>query len=67
MSVRDQIFGYTPPGPTSGDDYVPYAMAFVDGDNIVIEVRNTECGVNSIRVPKAEAKKLASAIMEVTG
>ena len=62
-----QVFGYTPPGPTGADAFVPFLMAFRSkgGDAFEIVVRNNEGGENRIRIPDHEARALAKALSHV--
>ena len=58
-----QIFGFTPPGPAPGEDFVKYIMAFKLPDgNVEIRVRNTAGVDNSISISTEEAMKLSLAL-----
>ncbi len=58
-----QIFGYTPPGPNPGENYVKYLMAFKLADgNVEIRVRNNDGVENTIALSTAEAMKLSLAL-----
>ena len=66
-SPLSQVFGYTPPGPTGAEAFVPYLMAFREkgGANYEFVVRNSDGGENRVRLPASEARALAKALLDV--
>ena len=61
--MADQVYGFTPPGPNPGQEYVPFLQAFrlANGD-FEIRVRNASGVTNSIAVDVEEASALAKAL-----
>jgi len=58
-----QIFGYTPNTYADGEQYVRFAQAFqTEHGEIEIHVRNGDGVINSVKLPKDEAVKLADAL-----
>lgn len=58
-----QIFGYTAPTNEPGEQFVRYAQAFMEGENIRLVIRNGEGVDNEISVPRGDAAQLATAMV----
>jgi hypothetical protein len=60
---KPQIYGWTEPALPPDGQYVRYVMAFKEGENIRLEIRNCEGKTNDIVMPCGDAAELATALV----
>lgn len=61
--MPDQVYGFTPPGPNPGQEYVPFIQAFrLENGDFEVRVRNSSGVTNSIAIDVEEAAALAKAL-----